>query len=165
MHHLTDAEDGSKRNGSDTGKKRGRARTRRAPRDPDWGRGRLLHKNMLPFEVARVFVRKLGLRGKEEWQEWCKAPGHRPANIPSNPHTVYRDAGWTSTPPSSSSRAGKLTPRIKKEKKTKKPANAPSRKRARTPDTDRDLDGSSSGPDLTQVKGASIVRCFPVPLY
>ena len=121
---------------------------------------------MLPFEVARAFVRKLDLGSKKEWEEWSKS-GLRPANIPSGPHKVYRDTGWISTPdwlgygqgkgarqppPSSSSSRTSSTPRSKKTKKTKQPATAPSRKRAREPDPDRDLDVSSGGPDLTKIK-------------
>ena len=128
----------------------------------------------LPFEVAREIVRKLDLRSKKEWEEWCKAPGQRPPNIPTTPNTVYRDAGWISIPdwlgygqgrgarqpqPSSSSSSrtsSTSTQRVKKEKKKdvkiKKPAaNAPSRKRARAPDADADLD-VSSGPEQTKIK-------------
>ena len=42
---------------------------------------------MLSFTVARAIVRKLKLKSKKEWKEWCKA-GQRPCNIPSDPYKV-----------------------------------------------------------------------------
>ena len=42
---------------------------------------------MLPFAVAKAIVRKLKLKSKKEWKEWCKA-GQRPCNIPSDPYKV-----------------------------------------------------------------------------
>ena len=51
----------------------------------DWlGTGRS-KKTFLPFEEARAFVRKLGLKSQKEWKEYCKS-GKKPDNIPSNPH-------------------------------------------------------------------------------
>lgn len=41
----------------------------------------------LPFEEARTFVRKIGL--KKNWRDYAKS-GSRPANIPSNPWTFYK---------------------------------------------------------------------------
>jgi hypothetical protein len=66
---------------------------------PDWlgYKGQARHEDMLPFAVARAIVRKLKLKSQKEWKEWRK-PGQRPSNIPSNPHTVYRDDGWISWP-------------------------------------------------------------------
>ena len=62
--------------------------------------GRFLASDMLPFAAARTIVRKLKLKGVEEWKEWCKCSkaGQRPSNIPGCPHQVYRDDGWISMP-------------------------------------------------------------------
>ena len=38
-------------------------------------------------------VRLLGLGNQNEWMAWSKS-GARPANMPSNPHKVYRNDGW-----------------------------------------------------------------------
>ena len=51
----------------------------------------------LSFDAARALVRALKLGGWTEWREYSKS-GKRPSNIPSTPHTVYRDAGWVSMP-------------------------------------------------------------------
>ena len=51
----------------------------------------------LSFEAARAVVRQLKLKSHKEWYEWSKS-GQRPANIPSSPDQVYRDAGWVSWP-------------------------------------------------------------------
>jgi hypothetical protein len=67
---------------------------------PDWlgnGKERVLAKDMLPFAVARAYVRKLKLRSVKEWTEWSKS-GQRPSNIPGNPDRAYRDDGWVSWP-------------------------------------------------------------------
>ena len=52
---------------------------------------------MLPFAAARAIVRKLKLKGREEWRAWSKS-GQRPSNIPSHPDDTYRDDGWISMP-------------------------------------------------------------------
>jgi hypothetical protein len=44
---------------------------------------------------AGLFVRGLGLKSATEWREYCQSGG-RPADIPSNPHKVYTETGWTS---------------------------------------------------------------------
>src|ERR671931_712788 len=49
------------------------------------------------FPEARAFARTLGLRRKRDWQAWS-ASGRRPADIPSEPHVVYRGHGWVSWP-------------------------------------------------------------------
>ena len=49
------------------------------------------------FPQARAFARTLGLRRKTDWQAWS-ASGQRPADIPSEPHVVYRGPGWVSWP-------------------------------------------------------------------
>ena len=51
----------------------------------------------LSFEAARAFVRTLELGSQIEWKAYTKS-GKRPSNIPSNPYTMYRDAGWISMP-------------------------------------------------------------------
>ena len=50
----------------------------------------------LSFEAAKIYVDNLCLGDTEEkWDEYCKS-GKRPSNIPSDPATVYQDAGWVS---------------------------------------------------------------------
>lgn len=52
-----------------------------------------------PFDQARLFVRALGLKNVDQWQEYCAGKcRHLPAlpdDIPRSPHSVYRGAGWT----------------------------------------------------------------------
>lgn len=45
------------------------------------------------FEDARSFVRKLALKSRSEWLEYCKS-GLKPDDIPSNPHNTYKENGW-----------------------------------------------------------------------
>ena len=59
--------------------------------------GRFLASDMLPFAAARTIVRKLKLKGVEEWYVWRKS-GQRSSNIPSLPSKTYRDDGWISMP-------------------------------------------------------------------
>jgi hypothetical protein len=42
------------------------------------------------YKEAREFVRKLGLKNKKEWQEYCKS-GNKPDDIPTNPWDVYKE--------------------------------------------------------------------------
>ena len=49
----------------------------------------------LPFDEARDYARRLGLKSHEEWREWRKS-GKRPPDIPSNPDKVYKGKGWKS---------------------------------------------------------------------
>ena len=63
---------------------------------PDW-LGYEKQCDMLPFATARAIVRKLDMKGGEEWKAWSKA-GKRPSNIPSDPARVYRGDGWISMP-------------------------------------------------------------------
>ena len=49
--------------------------------------------HFLPFVEALVVARSLRLPGRREWNVWSKE-GLRPANVPSAPHTVYKDHGW-----------------------------------------------------------------------
>jgi superfamily II DNA or RNA helicase len=59
---------------------------------------RVAKVNWRPFEEAREWVRGLGLRGAEEWHEYCAKgiPGKppRPSDVPANPKRVYADHGW-----------------------------------------------------------------------
>lgn len=52
----------------------------------------------LPYEEARAYVVRLGLMSWKEWRRYSAGKisslPPRPANIPSNPAVVYRDAGW-----------------------------------------------------------------------
>ena len=50
----------------------------------------LPEKKFLPFAQARKYVRE-NMTGKE-WWEWSKT--HRPSNIPSRHHIIYKDKGW-----------------------------------------------------------------------
>lgn len=51
----------------------------------------------LPFEQARSYARTLGLRSSVQWFRLSRNRG-RPANIPSHPDAVYREAGWAGWP-------------------------------------------------------------------
>jgi hypothetical protein len=58
-------------------------------------------KDWRPFEEAREFAQKLGLKGKSEWRTFCKL-GSKPEDIPSNPWRVYSSeyqgiADWLGT--------------------------------------------------------------------
>ena len=46
-------------------------------------------KQFRDFESARKFVRKLGLKNKPDWQEYCKS-GDKPDDIPANPNRDYK---------------------------------------------------------------------------
>jgi hypothetical protein len=48
----------------------------------------------LPFSQARLFVQRLGFKGKRDWSAWSKE-GNRPSFIPSDPHLIYKNKGWT----------------------------------------------------------------------
>lgn len=60
-----------------------------------------MQTKFLPFEEAREFVRKLGLKNQEEWVAYRggKMPekGQRPSNIPSAPEATYKRTGWAGT--------------------------------------------------------------------
>src|SRR5262249_11253936 len=49
--------------------------------------------NWRPFEDARAFVRKLGLKDNDEWREY-RSSDRKPADIPAAPDDVYAEAGW-----------------------------------------------------------------------
>jgi hypothetical protein len=61
----------------------------------DWlGTGNVCRGDWCPFEEAREHVKSLGLKGLKEWHAFSKS-GNRPKDIPSNPHQIYKDSGWT----------------------------------------------------------------------
>jgi hypothetical protein len=63
----------------------------------DWlGTGRVAPGQYRDFKKARAFARNLGLKSRDEWFDYCKS-GKKPADIPTNPHTVYVEAGWSDT--------------------------------------------------------------------
>ena len=47
----------------------------------------------IPFEEARKFAIKLGLKGQKEWREYCNS-GKKPNNIPYCPFRTYKNKGW-----------------------------------------------------------------------
>ena len=51
-----------------------------------------------PFKAARNYARKLKLKGRSEWNAFCKGEiaklGKLPPDIPSNPNLTYADRGW-----------------------------------------------------------------------
>ena len=50
----------------------------------------------LPFEAALAVARSVGqagMSGQKEWRAWCKN-GMRPAGIPADPASIYKDSGW-----------------------------------------------------------------------
>ena len=46
--------------------------------------------NYLPYDKARSFVRKLNLKNRNEWREYCKS-GNKPENIPGSPQRYYKE--------------------------------------------------------------------------
>ena len=57
-------------------------------------------REFLPFNQARKFARRLGLKSTTEWQKFCNGElpekGSLPNNIPKNPRGKYRNEGWVS---------------------------------------------------------------------
>jgi len=47
----------------------------------------------LPFERALGVAHRLRLNNRTEWATWCQG-GTRPANVPAEPQTTYKDSGW-----------------------------------------------------------------------
>lgn len=43
--------------------------------------------------VAKSFIKKLGLKSVAEWKNYCKS-GEKPHDIPNNPDQYYKDEGW-----------------------------------------------------------------------
>jgi hypothetical protein len=56
-------------------------------------------KNALPFEEAREFIRSLGLKNTNEWEEYKKGNigdlEPIPVNIPKVPRSYYKNSGWS----------------------------------------------------------------------
>ena len=52
-------------------------------------------REYLDFESARKYVRLLKLKNTDEWRNYCKSI-LRPLEIPTNPHTIYKNNGWKS---------------------------------------------------------------------
>ena len=48
----------------------------------------------LPFEEARLFVHRLGLKKQKEWREYCKSK-RKNSDIPTHPERAYKDQ-WIS---------------------------------------------------------------------
>ncbi|NGX31109.1 MAG: hypothetical protein K940chlam8_00469 [Chlamydiae bacterium] len=55
-------------------------------------------RKYLPFEEAKNFVRKLGLKNQKEWGLYCQSKligySPKPIDIPSNPYSIYKNKGW-----------------------------------------------------------------------
>jgi superfamily II DNA or RNA helicase len=49
-----------------------------------------------PFEQAREYIQSLGLESQKEWWKYIANEGdiERAIDIPSRPHTIYKDSGW-----------------------------------------------------------------------
>jgi hypothetical protein len=45
------------------------------------------------FKQARAFVHRLKFKSIYEWRDYCQA-AKKPTDIPSNPDSAYREAGW-----------------------------------------------------------------------
>jgi hypothetical protein len=58
------------------------------------GTGKVAYKlrRLRPFEKARSFVRRLGLKSSGQWREYCE--GNLPPDIPANPNLTYASKGW-----------------------------------------------------------------------
>jgi hypothetical protein len=50
------------------------------------------------FQMARDYIRGLGLNSTNEWDKYCRGKlrqlPEKPASIPTNPHRTYKDLGW-----------------------------------------------------------------------
>ncbi len=54
-------------------------------------------RQYLPFNRARSFIRKLNLKGRDDWKSYCDGKlelDPLPDNIPKAPWIVYKDSGW-----------------------------------------------------------------------
>ncbi len=54
-----------------------------------------LKDGYLPFEIAKNFVKSLGLKTQQDWKNFYKSE-LRPHNIPTSPDKIYKDSGWVS---------------------------------------------------------------------
>ena len=60
----------------------------------DWlGTGYVHKKKFRSFSQSKQFIQALGLKGSNEWKEYCKS-GEKPNDIPVNPDQVYKNKGW-----------------------------------------------------------------------
>lgn len=50
--------------------------------------------SFLPFEKARAYMRRLGLKNRTEYRKWLKS-GKRPKTIPHEPENIYKYTGWS----------------------------------------------------------------------
>ena len=54
-----------------------------------------------PFKGARAFAHKLKLKSRDEWNKYCKGElknkPKKPADIPANPNSTYKNKGWKGT--------------------------------------------------------------------
>ena len=57
----------------------------------DW-LGKKKRPVFLPYEEAKKVVNALGLKSQDDWKRWSRT--ERPPDIPSNPWTTYKNAGW-----------------------------------------------------------------------
>ena len=60
---------------------------------PDFLGYKNLFQEWLPFEEAREFARKLNLKTRKDWREYCKTEA-KPSDIPNFPNQVYKEKGW-----------------------------------------------------------------------
>ena len=60
---------------------------------PDFLGYKNLFQEWLPFEEAREFARKLNLKTRKDWREYCKTEA-KPSYIPNYPNNVYKKKGW-----------------------------------------------------------------------
>ena len=66
----------------------------------DWlGTGRIAARFLeyRDFNLARKFVRRLGLKSSSEWRQYCNS-GDKPDDIPTKPYRTYKDNGYISMP-------------------------------------------------------------------
>ncbi len=62
---------------------------------PDFLGTRSRFQDWMPFEEARDYVRKLGLKASTEYKDLFRK-GLLPIKLPGNPRTVYKNKGWIS---------------------------------------------------------------------
>ena len=63
----------------------------------DWlGSNRIADKYKIyrNFEDAKKYVQKLGIKSLKEWNNYAKAGGHKPDDIPYKPQRTYLNKGW-----------------------------------------------------------------------
>ncbi len=66
----------------------------------DWltGDTSKIHGTWRPFEEAKSFIRKLGIKNQTEWRIYCKDAldgfEKKPLDIPSDPKRAYENDGW-----------------------------------------------------------------------